>query len=163
MPLSWTCWLENLPIDLDFTNCFDASVMNLLTWEPTYRSRFYKQLRCLCHELVDLRLTFLPGWDRNRHVITHKTECHQWGMQKQGKQLSSLVLVWKIIDLNEFIILILLHTVKPVHEVSSVKQSPVIKCHYFLSCHIIFHMNWTSFKMSSVLIGHFFFVPKVTS
>ena len=29
----------------------------------------------------------------------------------------------------------------PVHEVTSIKQSPVFKGHLFLSCHSKFHMN----------------------
>ena len=37
------------------------------------------------------------------------------------------------------------------------------KVTFFLSCHRNFHMNWTSFKRSTVLWGHLFFVPKVTS
>jgi hypothetical protein len=35
-----------------------------------------------------------------------------------------------------------------------------LKVNFFLSCHRKFHVNWTSFKRSPVLQGHFFFVPK---
>jgi hypothetical protein len=41
-------------------------------------------------------------------------------------------------------------TVKPAHAVISIKQSPVLKGHFFLSCHRKFHMNWTSFKRSPI-------------
>ena len=40
---------------------------------------------------------------------------------------------------------------------TSIKQSPVLKVTFFLSCHRNFHMNWTSFKRSSVLKDHFSF------
>jgi hypothetical protein len=33
------------------------------------------------------------------------------------------------------------YTVKPVHAVTSIKQLPVIKFTFFLSCHRKFHMN----------------------
>ena len=33
------------------------------------------------------------------------------------------------------------YTVKPAHVVTSIKQSPVLKGHIFLSCHRTFHMN----------------------
>ena len=42
-------------------------------------------------------------------------------------------------------------TVKPAHAATSIKQSPVLKGTLFLSCHITFHMNWTSFNRSPVL------------
>ena len=48
-----------------------------------------------------------------------------------------------------------IHTVKPAHVGTSIKQSPVLKGHFFLSYHRKFHMNWTSFKRSPVLSGHF--------
>ena len=50
-------------------------------------------------------------------------------------------------------------------------QSPLLSSHLYyiighlfvvVSCHRIFHMNWTSFKRSPLLKGHFFLVPKVT-
>ena len=47
--------------------------------------------------------------------------------------------------------------------VTSIKQSPVLKGHLFLSCHRTFHMNWTSFKRPPVLYDHFSFFPSVTS
>ena len=34
------------------------------------------------------------------------------------------------------------NTVKSVHVVTSIKQSPVLKCHLFLSCHRKLHMTW---------------------
>ena len=55
------------------------------------------------------------------------------------------------------------NTVKPAHEVTSIKQSPVLKGHLFLVKSLKFHMNCTSFKRSPVLKDHFFFVTKVTS
>jgi hypothetical protein len=42
-------------------------------------------------------------------------------------------------------------TVKPVHVVTSIKQSLVLKGHLFLSCHKQFDMNWTPFKRLPVL------------
>ena len=43
------------------------------------------------------------------------------------------------------------YTVKPIHAVTSIKQSPVLKGHLFLFCRRTFKMNWTSFKRSPVL------------
>ena len=43
-----------------------------------------------------------------------------------------------------------LYTFKPPHVVTSIKQSPVLKGNFFLSCHRNFHMNLTSFKRSPV-------------
>jgi hypothetical protein len=55
-------------------------------------------------------------------------------------------------------------TVKPVHAATSVMQSHVLKSHlFFLSCHRNFHMNWTSFKRSSILEDHSFFITEMTS
>ena len=54
------------------------------------------------------------------------------------------------------------HIVKSAHNVTSIKQSPVLKGHLFLVLHRKFHLNLTFFKRSSVLKGHFLFVPKVT-
>ena len=55
-------------------------------------------------------------------------------------------------------------TVKPVHAVTSVMQSHVLKNHlFFLSSHRNFHMNWTSFKRSSILEDHSFFITEMTS
>ena len=42
-------------------------------------------------------------------------------------------------------------------------RSPVLRGHFFLSCHRRFQTNCTSFKRSPVLENHFFFVTKVTS
>ena len=33
------------------------------------------------------------------------------------------------------------YTFKPAHTVTSIKQSPVLKGHFFLSCHRKFHLN----------------------
>ena len=43
------------------------------------------------------------------------------------------------------------YIVKPAFAVTSIKQSSVLKGHFFLYCHRKFHMNWISFKRSSVL------------
>ena len=57
-----------------------------------------------------------------------------------------------------------IYTVKPAHEVTSIKQSPVLKGHLFLllsqkvSCELR-----TFYKISPVLKELFFFLPKVTS
>ena len=40
--------------------------------------------------------------------------------------------------------------------VTSIKQSPVLKGHLFLSYHEKIHMNWTSFKRSPILKDQFF-------
>ena len=46
-------------------------------------------------------------------------------------------------------------TIKPAHVVTSIKQLPALKGYFFLSCHRIVHINWTSFKRSPVLEDHF--------
>jgi hypothetical protein len=54
-------------------------------------------------------------------------------------------------------------TVKPTHAVTSIKQSPVLKGHPFLSCHRKFLMHWSSFERSPVFKDQFFFVLKMTT
>ena len=55
------------------------------------------------------------------------------------------------------------NTVKPVHVVIFIKQSPVLKGHPFPFLSQKIHINSTSFKRSPVLKDHFFFVTNVTS
>ena len=56
-----------------------------------------------------------------------------------------------------------IYTIKPAHVAPLSRSHLYQKVTFFLSCHRKFHMNWTSFKRSPVLKGHFFFVLKVTS
>jgi hypothetical protein len=62
-------------------------------------------------------------------------------------------------SLDHWFSLFLVHTVKPAHMVTSIKQLLVLKCQPFLYSHRKCRMNWTSFRMPPVLSGHLFFVP----
>ena len=77
--------------------------------------------------------------NRTRHITVNRQEHLKWYKNHIGHQC----------------------TVKPAYVVTSIKQSHVLKGHFFLFYHITFHMNWTSFKRSPVLKDHFFFAPKV--
>ena len=44
------------------------------------------------------------------------------------------------------------------YAVTCINESP-----FFLSCHRNFHMNWTSFKRSSILENHSFLITEMTS
>ena len=70
-------------------------------------------------------------------------------------------------EYTEVQLIVLKSTVKPAHVVTSI--SPVLSSHLYFKIILSLsrqrknYMNWTSFKRSPVLKGHFLFVPQMTS
>ena len=89
---------------------------------------------------------FVEKRDPNGEVKTEMMEGTTYGYVvsyvydlQVGEILPNLI-IGKILEIQS----------KPSNEVTSIKQSPVLKGHLFLYCHRKFHMNCTSFKWSLV-------------